>query len=114
MPIPYTVTMYKCKFGCGKYSRSQKFIAGHEVVCWKDPKNRTCKTCKYEVYYSDSGVDIRAIPSRMEPEWYVRECSHPDAHKIDNDLAAAYDASGIDGEQHIRPVINCSLWEQRT
>ena len=25
----------------------------HEKVCWKNPKNRTCKTCQHEIYNFD-------------------------------------------------------------
>jgi hypothetical protein len=121
MPIPYQVTMYKCSHRCGKYSRNEKFIAGHEPHCWKNPARRTCKTCIYENYFSDSaGYITDAI---VEPPWWERHCDHPDFdedHPIQNAINEIYDALGKEHPGNLNlyciqipPVVDCQYWTKK-
>lgn len=120
MAIEYTVTMFKCEYRCGKYSRNRRFIEGHEQYCWRNPDLKTCKTCQYEVYYTDTSGTAHGY---TEPEWYYRNCSHPvkDAQdNIQNGLDAVYhkveqdnkDFPGMYGV-HIPPIVNCEYWKQK-
>lgn len=64
MPIEYKT--YGCKFKCGfRHTSKLSKIEEHEIVCWYNPENKTCKTCKYEVYYTDL---------YGEQKWKVRSC----------------------------------------
>ena len=118
MPIEYQVTMYKCKYRCGKYSRSKRFIQGHERHCWKNPALRTCKTCQYENYFPDSsGTTQLGDYAITEPDWWERHCEHPSRGDIRDNIEAAIDAiyakvelDNPDNAQ-IPPVVDCPYWE---
>ena len=46
MPIEYKT--YGCKYKCGfKHNKDIYIIEKHEEICWYNPKNKTCITCKY-------------------------------------------------------------------
>lgn len=96
MPIP--VIKYRCQFKCGLHANeSKKFVEEHEVICWHNPQNRTCKTCLYEKYENDTdGFQI----------WKQRDCRHPDGDKITEEV---YEALKID-DLHIKPVVGCQFW----
>lgn len=120
MPIAYQVTMYKCQHRCGRHSRNERFIAGHERLCWKNPKRKTCKTCIYEKYYTDSAGDVFGDGRYIEPEWYERTCKHPDAHLVEPILDEIYEdlqkrnpGKGAMYGIQIPPVVDCPLWVPR-
>lgn len=62
--MPIEVTKYTCQFKCFKKAVSdiRKMVA-HESQCWNNPENKTCKTCKNEVAYTDKD-DYHYTPVR--------------------------------------------------
>lgn len=118
MPIPYPVTLYGCPFKCGhRHVRNEKLMIAHEARCWRNPTNRTCKTCRHESYYTDSAGDIYGDGRYVEPDWYERVCSQPDGAG-DSLVESAYehvqaqhpDNPNLYGVQ-IPPVVDCPFWE---
>ena len=97
MPIEYTVIMYGCKFKCGRaHSRYRETIVKHEKICWFNPKNKTCKTCKHEKYYTDEDdMDI----------WKERECLI--GNISDDELEELRFDNGIKPKEH------CEKWEPK-
>lgn len=47
------VTRFKCDF-CSKTNTQKKAIAKHEEICFANPKNKACKTCKFLVKGKDA------------------------------------------------------------
>ncbi len=76
------------------------------MVCWKNPANKCCSTCKHEVYFKE--VEEIYDPAPMKSSYMVRDC------KIlsENDLMELIENSGYHTSQeyHILPVRNCPYW----
>lgn len=53
------VQRYACDFDCGRRATvSKKAMERHEDICWKNPANKTCKTCKHYLKEVDgNGMD---------------------------------------------------------
>lgn len=69
----------------------------HEDVCWYNPKNKTCVTCKY----ADIEIDYCEHPELDDcptERWSYRICNHTD--RIAN---AQF--------EDLKPKINCLFWE---
>lgn len=72
----------------------------HESICWKNPANKTCLTCKFHRTVNDS--------DGSGDSWWERHCDHP-----------TYEAEGLDyenkieGERMPRPIVNCNFWEKK-
>lgn len=117
--IEYQVTLYGCEFKCGhRHVKNKKLMEAHERRCWKNPANRTCKTCRYEDYFDDSAGYVEAV-HMSEPSWWCRNCEHPDSEGGTNDaIDAIYaeltknhpDNTRLYGVQ-IPPVLDCPMWE---
>lgn len=46
VPVPFTVTRYRCPLpACARTRSSKKAIAEHIERCWHNPAARACKTC---------------------------------------------------------------------
>lgn len=100
--MPIAVTKYRCQFKCGRQAKdSKKAVEEHEAKCWHNPAMQTCKTCKFEHYYTDSdGFQT----------WKQRDCRHPDGDKITEEM---YESLTID-TLHIKPVVNCPHWTHKS
>lgn len=108
MPIAYKTTKYGCAFKCGTRRRSTTEKAEmHEVICWNNPDNKTCKTCKNEIYYSDHNGDPD-FGSREH--WMVRDCKDEAASIM---LDQEYDKLKNEGTDSIKPMFNCPFWESK-
>lgn len=106
--MPIAVTKYRCAFKCGRRaSESKKMIEEHEVICWNNPINRTCKSCKYERYYTeieDYGPEFGVVK-----RYKIRDCLHPQGDCITDSL---YESLKID-DLHIKPRTYCPFWVQK-
>jgi hypothetical protein len=112
MPIPYKTTRYGCQFKCGTRRRSTEEKAKmHEDICWSNPKNKTCKSCKNEVV-NHSPYDHET----GEGGEMIRLCKDETANTM---LAQEYESLKLDfnGNQiasgYIKPYVNCPFWEPR-
>jgi len=64
--MPVEVIKYLCQFKCGTKAKSNiQQINYHESICWKNPLNKCCSTCKHEEYGYDRD-DYRS--------WMTRGC----------------------------------------
>ncbi len=90
---------------CGKRYTSKKKCLGHELVCrcWKNPKFKTCITCKYGKNIKDSN-GMEHEPQFLQT-WRIWECTNKDfvynlhftsAHETASDLC-----------------INCPVYENK-
>lgn len=52
MPLEYK--SYGCRFKCGfKHTPNWGKVNVHEQICFKNPSNKTCFTCKHSEYYGE-------------------------------------------------------------
>lgn len=108
MPIAYKTTKYGCGFKCGTRRRSTTAKAVmHEVICWNNPANKTCKSCKNEIYHSD---DDGNEDFTNREHWMVRDCKDETASIM---LEQEYDTLLNEGNKEIKPMFNCPFWEQK-
>lgn len=100
--MPNKYTKYGCQFKCGyKLSRCKVRIEEHETVCWNNPINKTCKTCKHEDYTIDSTETSQGNTSNF----YIRDCKNEDGAEL---LEENYDDLVNKHTIHIKPIVNCS------
>jgi hypothetical protein len=73
-----------------------------------------CMTCRHEKYYPDSSGVSFSGGWQCEPDWWVRECQHPDP-EARTQVDEIYDEMSPDGGTkygvHSPPVIGCQWWE---
>lgn len=43
--MPEQIKAYCCKFRCGKIGTKKDRIAKHELMCFRNPQSKSCKTC---------------------------------------------------------------------
>ncbi len=99
MPVEHI--KFGCQFKCHhKLLSSKKKIETHETICWNNPSNRTCKTCKYEEYIVDHTEDNRG----QSDSFYVRDCKHKLGLTL---LESNYGELGNRDTAHIKPIVNC-------
>lgn len=98
--MPVEVTKYTCQFRCRKKAvGEEKRMVRHERVCWKNPENKTCKTCKNEIYEIDKEYPVEVF----------RGC------KISELGDALQKVSGILTHQNtlnVRPIYQCQYWNK--
>lgn len=101
--MPIEVKKYTCQFRCRLRAQNDiNTVSSHETTCWKNPVNQTCKTCKNEIYVTDSdGFD----------KWITRGCKF-DA--IDELFAEIQDDLKGSNSMHIRPLYNCPFHNKTT
>lgn len=100
MPIP--VTKYRCKFKCGKKSCGDiKAMSAHEIQCWSNPENKTCKTCSNEIYEQDSD-DFN--------HWINRGCK---IQSLNDAIEEIQDELKGHNSMHIRPIQMCPYWNKK-
>lgn len=47
--MPVEVKAYTCQFKCGRHaSKNKNGVEAHEQVCYKNPANKSCMTCKHD------------------------------------------------------------------
>lgn len=84
---------------CGRGFWKKNLCLKHEdnCKCWKNPKYRTCLTCKWSKTIRDSAGE-----SPYEETWQYRECQNP-----------AFDESKFTPVHEKAPdvCINCPIWE---
>ena len=96
MPISYKHILYGCNFKCGnKHLTSYNAAENHELICWYNPDNRTCKTCWYEEF----GLD-------KESAALTRWCTAPNGEEI---ITVNCDDIYVGG--FVKPVEHCEAWE---
>lgn len=100
--MPVAVTKYTCQFQCGKKAVGKiNDMNRHESVCWKNPENKTCKTCTNEIYTYESSDDGYGSGS------YYRGCK---LATISNILESAHEIMSHQNSLHVRPVYHCPYW----
>lgn len=94
--MPVEVIKYTCEFRCGKRATGEKgTMRAHEHKCWKNPENKTCKTCSNEIYEHDSdGYN----------SWVSRGCKIEALNLV---LEATEDILKTQNKYHVRPVYHC-------
>ena len=86
--------------GCNKGFWTKKSCLEHEKKChcWKNPKNKTCRTCKHGVYFNDS--DDYETGYKGESGWVCKNKNFD----YDEHFTQAHEAAPD-------LCINCPLWE---
>lgn len=117
MPLEYKT--YGCEFKCGhRHSASKNKIETHEVVCWYNPKNKTCMTCEFgklEEEYDPH--DERVDCSSEYYRW--RECgASEEAQEQFNEFQEEQRLSAEDDaikkmHAEIRPYQQCKYWKEK-
>ena len=92
MDEPRKITKYLCVYKCGKKATNKKEnMINHQLLCWSNPNNKSCKTCVHEIY------------TRTQ-DGYFRDCKNDDGNEyMDNE----YESLVIRYNGHVKPVINC-------
>ena len=67
------VKAFACEYGCARrVLTSKKRMEAHEAKCYRNPKTRSCATCKYfESYQNSNGMERE--PSLLH-EYVTAEC----------------------------------------
>lgn len=90
---------------CGRGFWNKKKCQHHEgvCVCWKNPKYKTCLTCKHNRVVNDSnGMEHEA---QFLQTWTSNGCQNP---------AFDYDAHFTEAHEKAPDVcINCPVWESK-
>lgn len=106
MPIVHQT--FGCQFKCGrKHSPSEKIIANHEKTCWSNPRLKTCKSCKNQVFEKIEEVHDE-LPGRPVEVWFERGCLNSKGVEL---LESEYDKL-ITTTGYIKPMVNCPYWNQ--
>ncbi len=92
-----TVKFYACNFRCGYGHSPQEVVARHEAWCWKDPRWRTCITCKFSNIYDDD-YKYRCCDRKNTPDIYY------------NMWIEAYVEYETEPQYQRMPLINCPYW----
>lgn len=93
--MPVEVTKYRCVHKCGaKALGKESHMAAHEKHCWKNPENKTCKTCNNEVYGFDGSFAHRGCEIQALSDFLEKNHDHLKGQNFG----------------HIRPVFNCENW----
>ena len=96
MPVP--ITKYLCKFKCGKNAVAHEGKAAlHESNCWKNPENKTCKTCSNEIYEKEDNNIFRGCKNDL----------------INETLDELNGFLKGDNAMHVRPIQNCPYWNKK-
>jgi hypothetical protein len=90
-PIKTTVVRWKCPH-CNRHHARKHDAIAHIGRCWKNPANRTCRTC---VFFRREGDGSYCFPGRP------CDCNAPETW-CDADVELP--ADGL-------PMIGCALWE---
>lgn len=110
MAIPYKTTRYGCEFKCGTRRRASEInMQKHEAICWLNPENKTCKTCKNEEYEFDY-CDHSELDSNPIEEWIYRGCKNKEGEDL---LQSQYDSLKVENSIHVKPIFNCPFWENK-
>jgi len=97
------VTRYISECGRGYWNKSSCLSHELNCKCWKNPKYKTCKTCKFVHYaYNTNGMEHE--PQYLET-WMELDCKNP----------------LFDYDKHFKPAhekaqnlnINCPVWESK-
>ena len=90
---------------CGRKYFTKKACVHHEIVCkcWKNPKYKTCITCKFGRRLDDSN-GMEHEPQFLET-WKQWDCGNP---KFDYDIHHTPAHPTADDL-----TINCPVWERQ-
>ena len=86
--------IFECEYCYKKRLINKTQMKRHEDICWYNPKNKSCLSCKYYIYepaYVESHSELEGCPN--EKVEAVRYCSLKDISLIRE------------------PVINCKNWK---
>lgn len=98
-PVEYTT--YGCQYRCGyRHKKMLQKVAQHEKICWKNPVNKTCYTCKYCV----KGCDYDEFKERKMRYLY---CESHEENISKCDLDGKFLLSWYVPEEH------CKDWQER-
>jgi len=98
--MPIKKTTYWCQFRCGSKAMPLKKMIEHEEKCWKNPKTKTCFTCKNGSMEIDGDDDFQYLNCKFkEVENFVND---EDYLLIKGHKTAKYSL--------IEPVVNCPFY----
>lgn len=97
LPVRILATRWLCPF-CHRGRSSKAATTDHIERCWKNPENRTCKSCANYAYYPGGETCFPGRPCNCNDA--ERSC------RADVDLPPVGQAVGF-------PVVDCPLWEPR-
>lgn len=97
MPVP--VTKYTCQFRCRMKAHSKKDrVAYHENLCWNNPSNKTCNSCKNAIVeYDDYDGAYRGCKLKAMSQFF----------ESFNEKLRPRTSS-----KKVRPVYHCMYWNQ--
>ena len=103
--MPRLIKKYLCDFKCGRRAEDYHAMVLHEHGCWKNPKNKSCMTCRFE-------------ERKGSPNWdsFIRKCKNENVSKT---LFA--DRRDTNTKMHFgyrykterTPETHCKYWEER-
>lgn len=101
--IAKRVTRYYAECGRGFWKKETAIKHDSNCKCWKNPKYKTCLSCKFKCFGSDSN-GMEHEPHLLEA-WQVNKCTNP---KMDMDtmFTPAHKNAEILN-------INCPVWESK-
>lgn len=97
------IKAYRCD--CGKVYVTKSACVKHEKVCksWKNPKHRTCKTCKFGKQVWDTN-GMENDPHSLQ-SWQIWQCDNPEFNYNIHFTAADKTAPDL--------CINCPVWKSK-
>ena len=99
--MPKEVIKYTCEYMCGaKAVGDKKRMIAHEGRCWNNPDNKTCKTCKNEIYE----IDFDGFKYQI-----IRDCKIPHLSEL---FTQVDDIISNNNAMHKRPIYNCEYWNK--
>lgn len=102
--MPREIIKYLCDFRCGVQAMNkEKQMLAHQAICWGNPDNKSCTTCKHEIYNKET-EDYRMIMHRS--------CEHPEAVEQFDELIVKSDYHNTP-MVHALPVRHCPFWESK-
>lgn len=97
--MPVEVIKYTCQFRCRKKAIGDKStMAAHEHKCWKNPENKTCNTCKNQIYDYEYEGNTKS---------FYRLCK---LKELSNMLESAHEVMSHQNSMNVRPLYNCPYW----
>ncbi len=95
-PIAVKVTRHVCPF-CRRGWSKKAPAATHVAACWRNPANRTCKTCAF----------LKVVPN--DPHGCER--FGPSCSCAEGSITCTADVDLKDGDPEAFPRVACPLWE---
>ncbi len=102
--MPREIKRYLCEFKCGSRPKDLGGMRIHENGCWKNPKNKSCMTCKHEgkTKKNYTNIDFRRYCEIKE----ISGVTFTENEVKNEKMHFGYRTKGI-----LMPKTNCKHWE---